>query len=156
MLIDTNVLIYGLSAFVALLLGVVAYLWVKVNRLLRGKDAKTLEDTLNTLIGEVKELSSARREIERYLSVVEERLKRSIQGVSTLRFNPFREAGQGGNQSFATSFLDENGNGVVVSSLYSRDRVSIFAKPVKSGRSEYELSDEERASLESARPKKLS
>ena len=41
--------------------------------------------------------------------------------------------------------LNEEGDGVVFSSLYSRERMSIFAKPIKNNKSEYELSDVESA-----------
>ena len=64
-------------------------------------------------------------------------------------FNPFPD--QGSNQSFAIGMLDEEGNGLVISSLYSRERISVFAKPVKNGKSEYELSTEEKEALEKAK-----
>jgi len=47
--------------------------------------------------------------------------------------------------------VNENGDGVVLSSLYSRERMSIFAKPVKNGKSEYELTTEEKEVLEKAK-----
>src|SRR3989344_6036819 len=49
--------------------------------------------------------------------------------------------------------LDEEGDGLVISSLYSRERMSIFAKPVKNGKSEYELSTEEKEALTRAEVK---
>jgi len=79
--------------------------------------------------------------------IIEKRLRKSVQSVHTVRFNPFKGTGGGGNQSFATSFLNEEGDGVVLSSIYSRDRVSIFAKPVKKHSSEYELSEEEKEAV---------
>ena len=74
-----------------------------------------------------------------------------MRGVGTVRFNPFKGTGDGGHQSFATAFLDETGNGIVLSTLYIRDRVGIYAKPLKKGRSEYELTGEERKAIEEAR-----
>jgi len=47
--------------------------------------------------------------------------------------------------------LNEVGDGVVLSSLYSRERMSVFAKPVKAGKSEFELSDEEKEVLARAK-----
>ncbi len=89
-------------------------------------------------------LESFKKELETYLTTVESRLKKSVQGIHTVRFNPFKgSTGSGGNQSFATAFLNELGDGVVVSSLYAREHVSIFAKPIVRGKSEFELSEEE-------------
>ena len=82
-----------------------------------------------------------------YLKDVEERLKRSIQSVHTIRFNPFAGTGEGGNQSFATVFLNENGDGTIMSSLFTRDRVSVFSKGLKKFVSEHGMSDEEKEAL---------
>jgi len=49
--------------------------------------------------------------------------------------------------------LNEDGDGVVFSSLYSRERMSIFAKPIKNGKSEYELTEEEKEALKKAKVK---
>ena len=65
----------------------------------------------------------------------------------------FEGTGEGGQQSFATAFLSEEGNGVVVSSIRARDRVGIYAKPIASHASEYELTEEERAAIAKARIK---
>jgi len=70
--------------------------------------------------------------------------------VETIRFNPFKGNGSGGNQSFSTAFVNEEGDGVVISSLYSREHISVFAKPIKKMSSEYEMTKEEKDSLEKA------
>lgn len=89
-------------------------------------------------------------EMRNYLTTVEKRLKKSVQAVHTVRFNPFKGTGSGGNQSFATAMLNENGDGVVISTLYAREHISIFSKPVKKGKSEYELSEEEKEAVSGA------
>ena len=47
--------------------------------------------------------------------------------------------------------LNEEGDGVVLSSLYSRERMSVFAKPIKGGKSEYELTGEETNAIKKAK-----
>jgi hypothetical protein len=86
-----------------------------------------------------------------YFKNVEARLNRSIQAVETIRFNPFKGTGEGGNQSFSTAFVNKNGSGVVISSLYSRDRVSIFSKPLEKFESQFELTEEEKDVVVSAK-----
>ena len=90
-----------------------------------------------------------------YFKNVESRLRRSVQAVEMIRFNPFKGNGDGGNQSFCTAFLSEKGDGAIISSLYSRDRVSIFSKPLENFESSFELTEEENEVMESAK-KKLS
>lgn len=120
----------------------------RLKRFFLGKKGKDLEDTLSILEDDIKKLKQAKENTEKELVVVNAKLKKSIRGLETIRFNPFPD--QGSNQSFAIGMLNEDGDGVVISSLYSRDRMSVFAKPVKNNKSTYELSIEEREALKQA------
>ena len=86
--------------------------------------------------------------IEKEIMHINAKLRKSVRGLETIRFNPFPD--QGSNQSFAIGMLNEDGDGLVMSSLYSRERMSVFAKPIKGGKSEYELSAEEKEALKKA------
>lgn len=121
----------------------------RLKRFFLGKSAKDLEDTIIALENEIVALHRARAKNEKEISAIYEKLKKSIRGLEVIRFNPFPD--QGSNQSFAIGMLDEDNNGVVISSLYSRDRMSVFAKPIKDGKSEYELSEEEKIVVDKAK-----
>ncbi len=121
----------------------------RLKRFFSGKKARDLEESIMILEDNISKLKSAKEKIERELEEVNKKLKKSIRGLETIRFNPFPD--QGSNQSFAVGMLNEEGDGVVFSSLYSRERMSIFAKPVKNGRSEYELTTEEKEVLNKAK-----
>jgi hypothetical protein len=69
--------------------------------------------------------------------------------VGFLRFNPFRDAG--GDQSFALALADQDGKGVVMSSLYGRDGTRVYGKPLAGWESPYPLTDEERSVIDQAR-----
>lgn len=140
-----------LSVATLILLGLVIWMYFKMRRFLIVVDAHNISDSLKHVSSNLNELQSFRSEIEKYLTEVERRLRKSVQSVHTVRFNPFKGTGGGGNQSFATTLINEEGDGVIISSLYSRDHVSVFSKPVKNHSSEYELSDEESESLENAK-----
>src|SRR3989344_5311778 len=102
--LDANTIILILAAVIVALIVWLAVLEIRLRRLLRGKDARTLEDSIVNLLAELKDLQGARRDIENYLRGVERRLKRSVQGIKTVRFNPFKDLNIGSNQSFATAF----------------------------------------------------
>lgn len=121
----------------------------RLKRFFIGKKAKDLEDTLITLENDIKELKKAKENAEKEILVINKKLKKSVCGLETIRFNPFPD--QGSNQSFAIGMLNEENDGVVLSSLYSRERMSIFAKPIKNGKSEYELTEEEQNALSKAK-----
>ena len=145
--------IFVLAIVTLVLLVIVISMHLKLRRFLIGIDSENIKDSLTFVGSGLKEFESFRTEMEAYLTSVESRLKNSVQSVHTVRFNPFQGQGAGGNQSFATAFLNEHGDGVIVSSLYGREHVSVFAKPVKNHASEHELSDEEKEALEKAKKK---
>lgn len=143
--------IFLVVIFLSILIGAV---WVfntekRLKRFFIGKKAKDLEDTIISLEEEISKLKKAKESTEKEVKEINQKLKKSIRGLETVRFNPFPD--QGSNQSFAIGMLNEEGDGVVLSSLYSRERMSVFAKPIKNGKSEYELTEEERKSLERAK-----
>lgn len=119
----------------------------RISKLSGGSDARSLEDTINKNQADLEKLFAFREEVLTELARVDKRIKKKLHGVKTLRFNPFQGTGSGGNQSFATALLDEEGDGVVISSLYSREKMSIFAKPIKNRISEFELTEEEKEVL---------
>jgi len=147
----TWIAIIILSIISITLLVVVLMMYQKLRKFLVDVDANNIGESLTSVSSNLNELQTFKSELESYLATVEKRLKKSVQSVHTVRFNPFKGNGGGGNQSFATAFLTEDGDGVIVSSLYSREHVSVFSKPVKSHTSEYELSEEEREALERAK-----
>lgn len=134
---------YTLIGFVIILLGWIIRLEMKLRKFLIGKDAKTLEDSILSAKDNIEKLNTFQKEVVSHFTNVEKRLNRSIQAVETLRFNPFKGTGDGGNQSFSTALLNQNGDGVVLSSLYSRDRISVFSKPITKFQSSFELTEEE-------------
>jgi hypothetical protein len=73
----------------------------------------------------------------------------NLQKVGFVRFNPF--AATGGDQSFSLALLDRKNNGLVLSSLHSRESTRLYAKTLKRGKSiDYELSKEEQKAIEHA------
>jgi hypothetical protein len=140
---------YGLGAVVLILLAWIGYLEWRLKKLLRGKRARDLEEVMIDMGKSLDELAGQHQALADFSAEMDSRLKKAVQRVHTVRFNPFRD--HGGNQSFATCFLDDHGNGLVLSSLYSRDKVTVYAKPLIAGKSDFELSDEENEAITGAK-----
>ena len=145
---DISILIYIISGVVVLLAILIAIIEHRLKKLFAGGKVDNLEDSLANINNKIKELKEIQIQIDKHLMSVDDRLNKSVRKVQTIRFNPFGT--DGGNQSFAMALLNDEGNGVVMSSLYARDRMSIFAKPIVSGKSEFELSEEEKEVLNKA------
>lgn len=74
--------------------------------------------------------------------------RRAFQHVGLVRYNPFEDTGS--NQSFALALLDADANGVVLSSLHSRQQTRVYLKEIVAGRSQAALSAEETEALRRA------
>ncbi len=146
-----EILVYIFLGVVTLLILWVIRLEKRINRLTTGKNGKSLETSIHNLKEKTEKVISGESEINRRIEILENKISESIRRVETVRFNPFKGTGGGGNQSFATVFLNESGDGVVFSTLYSRERVSIYSKPLENFKSKYELSDEEKEVLDKAK-----
>lgn len=155
MIFDELTTIYIASVIIVLLVGWIIRLEIKIKRLLIGKNSQSLEESIFETKKNLEELNSFEENAKQHFLSIEKRVQKSIQAVETIRYNPFKGTGEGGNQSFATTFVSENGDGVVISSLYSRDRVSIFSKPIEKFKSSFELTSEEKEVLQNSK-KKLS
>jgi hypothetical protein len=144
-----SILVYILSGIIVILLIWIGLTEYRFKKFFAGTKARNLEEVMIEIGSQMKDLKNTQEVINKHLLTVDHRLNKSIRNIETVRFNPFLDAGS--NQSFAISFLNDEGNGVVMSSLYARDRMSIFAKPIIGGKSDFELSTEEKEVLEKSK-----
>ena len=144
-----SILVYILSGVIVILLIWIGLTEYRFKKFFAGTKARNLEEVMIELGSQMKDLKNTQEVINKHLVTIDNRLNKSIRSVETIRFNPFLDAGS--NQSFAISFLNDEGDGVVMSSLYARDRMSIFAKPIIGGKSDFELSSEEKEVLEKSK-----
>lgn len=126
-------------------------LWRVRKRLKTFFNGKKASDLEGVLFEEIKRLKKAESEIKRLAKTskdLEKMSSQSIQKTGVVRFNPFKETG--GDQSFVIALLDPNDNGLVISSLYTRQGTRIYSKSIEKGLSKYPLSKEETEALKKA------
>lgn len=139
--------------FTALFINVVLLVWNivterRIRRFTRGANGASLEGSIGTVLKKIQEIEASHATLTEVQAALGREQKKAIRNIETIRFNPF--ADQGSNQSFATALINDEKNGVVISTLFARDRMSVFAKPILNGKSEYELTQEEKTVLEKA------
>jgi len=145
---NTIILFYIISGVVLIIMLWILIIEIRLKKIFAGTKARNLEEMIVLIGKKINQLEETQEKIDKHLIVVDSRLDKSIRNIETIRFNPFIDAG--GNQSFAIALMNDESNGVVISSLYARDRMSIFAKPIVKGKSEFELTTEEKDVLEKA------
>jgi hypothetical protein len=76
---------------------------------------------------------------------VESRLEGAVTRAGVLRYDAFNETS--GRQSSSVALMDEHGDGVVLSAILQREQARVYAKPLRGGESELQLSPEEREAI---------
>lgn len=125
----------------------------KQSILFKGKKAKNLEEIV---IENRNNIASNQKDIEKIYRISSKNnylAGKALHKTGLVRFNPFRDIG--GDQSFSLALLDKDNNGVIISSLYSREGVRVYSKAIKSGESmKYPLTEEEKQAISIASIKK--
>jgi hypothetical protein len=112
------------------------------------KKQKKEPESLKEVLAQFKDLKENFERISQELENLKKKGEFSLQKFGMVRFNPFKEVGS--DQSFSIAILDANDSGAVITSLYTREENRIYGKPIKAGRSEYSLSEEEKMAIEIA------
>lgn len=108
-------------------------------------------DVISTVNNSLKKVESIDRRIDGVVIALEEQAalaRFAIQRFGLVRYDAFEE--MGGQLSFSAAFLDDHGDGVVVTSINGRTETRTYAKEVKALTSSHNLSDEEREAIASA------
>jgi len=145
-------------ALAALALVGVVFLLARQQRLLgqyqhlmAGTSGGNLETMLHDHIAGARKAGDQAKIADQLVRRLEKASRFNLQHLGLLRFNPFRDTG--GDQSFALAIADDHGQGVVISSLHTRDVTRVYAKPLIAWDSTYALTDEEKQAIALARQK---
>lgn len=121
----------------------------KYIKFMNGSSGASIENVLVDCIDKVNGVVEKNKEIEYQLNAVERSMYYCIQKVGVIRYSAFDNVGS--DLSFSIALLNNNDDGLVISSLYTRDSSSTYAKPIAGGKSKYALSAEELKAMDTAK-----
>ncbi len=117
--------------------------------LTRGADGDSLEQLLSAHVDKVFTVARELQDVAGRTTRLEVESQHALSRLGLVRYNPFEDTG--GNQSFVVAALDARGDGVVLTSLHTRNGTRIYAKGVRGGQADSSLSEEETEALRLAR-----
>lgn len=120
----------------------------RYKRMMRGVNNKNLEELVLDYLEKVDKAKSDTEYMKELYKLMDSRLKGCIQKVAVVRYRAFEDVGS--DLSFSIAMLNDDNNGVVLTGIYGRNESTTYAKPIDSGISRYELSDEEKTALNNA------
>jgi Protein of unknown function (DUF4446) len=107
--------------------------------------AASLQQQFEALYSYVQEASER---LESRMETAEHRIDGSVAYRALIRYDAYGE--MSGRQSTSIALLDANRSGVVLSSIHHRDQARLYAKEVREGKPELELSPEEDEAIKRA------
>ena len=117
------------------------YLHYKLRRFTRGATGASLETLIHDALTHTKKIEEENALIKKHAYSLDTRVATSLRNAQIIRYKALETGGS--NQSFSVALLNDQGDGIVLTSLYVRDRVNTFAKPIQKYGSTYELTEEE-------------
>ena len=90
-------------------------------------------------------VSDATHQLNDRLGVAEQRLDTTVTYRALVRYDAYGE--MSGRQSTSIALLDAHRSGLVLSSIHHRDQARLYAKQIRKGQPEFELSPEEHEAI---------
>ena len=119
--------------------------YVTLQTFMSGQQLDTL---FQDYIHRVAEQEHILQKCDKRLTLVEQKMRAGVDRAELLRFRAFENIGS--DLSFAFALLNQEGSGVVLSSIHNREESIVYAKPIKEGLSTYPLTDEEKQVINKA------
>lgn len=155
---DSDYIIIGLAVICIILLIMIIVNLVETNKLkkkyqifMKGKNAKSLEETLIERLNQIDSLIASNNANEDSIKKIFESLKFTFQKIGLVKYDAFNE--MGGKLSFSLALLSESDNGFVLNAVHSREGCYTYIKEIIDGNSVLTLAEEEKEALEIAKGK---
>lgn len=153
--IDPGIIFLVMLILILMLFFIVLRINMKYNRLkasytafMRGKDGKTLEDSVLKKFSELDDVMDTIKKNSKEIRELHKTIRSNYQKVGIVKYDAFNE--MGGKLSFAIALLDGKDSGLILNSMHSRDGCYNYVKEIVNGQSYIELSEEEAEALEKA------
>jgi hypothetical protein len=135
----------ALGIWLLILSLVFIWFYLFFRRLTKGTKENELTQILSRILKTQDDNAQTIAAIEKEIGKIEEADKLHVQKIGIVRFNPFKEIG--GDHSFSLAILDGVNSGVIITCLHTRERTRVYMKGITKGKSELELSEEEKKAL---------
>lgn len=120
----------------------------RLNNFLKGKDGKSLEETLIHRLDQIDDVSRQNEENKRNVKKINTRLKNTFCRFGIVKYDAFSESG--GKLSFVITLLDEKKDGYILNVVHAHDGSYSYVKDVVAGNPIVNLGTEEEECLEKA------
>lgn len=156
--LDYSYLFIGLAgiSLVLLILVIIQMIQIeslkkKYKKFMGGKDVKSLEDKLKTIVEDNKYIIELSSENKKNIKEIKKEMEFSFNKVGIVKYDAFNQ--MGGKLSFCLALLNEKDNGFIMNSVHSSEGCYTYIKEIKAGICNIDLGNEEKQALSEAMKK---
>lgn len=154
---QTDQLVIALAGITAaaLILAVVALVQLHRTRkdllLIRGEqDRASIVESVADQIRHTKSLQADVEKVQQQLAIAQRDVSAALRHVSVVRFDAFGD--MGGRLSFTAAILDDNGDGLLLTSIHGHTESRMYLKSVVERKADGRTSPEEEEAISHAKP----
>jgi hypothetical protein len=149
--LEQNIILFAIASIIILILtGWVAYLNFRFNRMVKSVHKDNIETSLAEIYSYLEKNHKQNIDITSHLKVLDKKIHTSPRGLGLVMFKAFDGMKSGGSNSFSFALLNEKGDGAILSTLHSRERVNVYSKEIKGFKAQVLLTEEEQEALTKA------
>ena len=128
----------------------ISYIHFRFNRLVKTTHKDNIEKVLIEIYSYLEKNYNQNKEIVSHLKVLDRKIHTSPRGLGLVLFKAFDGMKSGGTHSFAIALINEKGDGIILSTLHSRERVNVYSKQIEGFKASVQLTQEEQEALTKA------
>lgn len=120
----------------------------RISKFTSGKSASNLEQVMTKHFSEIRQIVRNEKQQNKDIDAVNDKFLTTFCKIGLVKYDAFKE--MSGKLSFSLALLTENHDGIILTSMHSREGCYTYCKEVTNEESYYILSEEERIALDLA------
>ncbi len=117
----------------------------RLSKFTTGRDAANLEEVITKRFSEIRQIVKNEKQQNRDIDLINDKFLTTFCKIGLVKYDAFKE--MSGKLSFSLALLTENHDGIIITSMHSREGCFTYCKEVTNEESYYVLSEEERLAL---------
>ena len=149
-----------LVIIILFILIIVQFIWIvtiiskfnKLNKRLSkfttGRDGRNLEEVIGKRFSEIRQIVKNEKQQNKEIDIINDKFLTTFCKIGLVKYDAFKDTS--GKLSFSLALLTENHDGIIITSMHSREGCYTYCKEISNEESYYVLSEEERIALDVA------
>lgn len=117
----------------------------RLSKFTTGRDAANLEEIITKRFSEMRQIVKNEKQQNKDIHTINDKFLTTFCKIGLVKYDAFKE--MSGKLSFSLALLTENHDGIIITSMHSREGCFTYCKEVTNEESYYILSEEERLAL---------